>query len=1079
MAMTLLFALATISTAWAQVVVSTESGLQAAINNNDDGITLTADITLTTTLIVKEGKKATIDLCGHTLSRGLSGSSTSGSKGHVIEVQRNATLKLSDTEGGGCVTGGHADSGGAIYNRGTVIIEHVIITGNKATANGGAICNRGVMTINKGTTISGNEASDGGGIYNEKNGGNDYIGELTITGGSITGNTSTQYGGGGITNKGILTMTGGTVTGNTCASHGGGIYSHGTVNMEAGVVVDGNTPNNLYLAGYDKINIQGTLAEGTSIGVSQENYDEPFTTGYGKFNGNTATDKYFHSDANSSTVENRGGEAKVVFLVTDGVPYVQGYWDNIGKTVVNVEEKVASPVSLTGQNSLSGWYYSEHSRTYSAHRITISGNTHLILKDGTTLTCEKGIYIKDGVRLYIHGQSEGTGRLRCTGGGGDNAAIGGNNGDIAGHLVIYGGDIYAAANHDNAAGIGGGNEISGIRSVTIYGGKVEAHGMDSGAGIGKGQQNDVWETVTIYGGTVTATGGSQAAGIGGGEDRGNGPITIYGGTVTATGGGDAFSFVYATNGGAGIGGGYGGDQDYPIIIYGGVITANGGPTASGIGGGDMGHGGKTIIHGGEITAYGGKSGAGIGGGYNGKGGDVTITGGIVKAKGVSTQAIGNGEGLYSSSNNSLALGDTMMVINDAGKRVRTSERENTCRRTDETATIEPCTHEGCSYTVIDNWTHRINCKYCKGFSDMHTHDAYTGCCVCGHSVGTRTYTFYQAVEGGAPGEYDEGTTYTWSADYPFALPDCTVVPYLMEFAGWMEGTPSTVSDYAIDDNEKIHPAGDLTPEGAIDFVARYRYKPATFDVNHDGLVNVVDVTCLVDHLLGTPLPGESYLECPDDHHPHLIDLGLPSSTPWSCCNLGAGTPESRGIYVAWGETKEKVVYDWGSYDHSNGTEDGCLDLGTDIAGTEYDAALVSRGSEWQTPTLYQGKELLDNCTIEMKTLNGVSGRLFTGPNGGKIFLPSTGYRQFSDTYYENLEGHYWLSTAAPVSSQAMRLNFNSRRADFDAEYRCTGSGIRPVYATPVISYHFDVNLDGLDSVIDVTTLVDYILEGEK
>ena len=39
---------------------------------------------------------------------------------------------------------------------------------------------------------------------------------------------------------------------------------------------------------------------------------------------------------------------------------------------------------------------------------------------------------------------------------------------------------------------------------------------------------------------------------------------------------------------------------------------------------------------------------------------------------------------------------------------------------------------------------------------------------------------------------------------------------------------------------------------------------------------------------------QSYLTCPDNHHPHVIDLGLPSGTLWSCCNVGADTPEGYG-----------------------------------------------------------------------------------------------------------------------------------------------------------------------------------------
>ena len=45
--------------------------------------------------------------------------------------------------------------------------------------------------------------------------------------------------------------------------------------------------------------------------------------------------------------------------------------------------------------------------------------------------------------------------------------------------------------------------------------------------------------------------------------------------------------------------------------------------------------------------------------------------------------------------------------------------------------------------------------------------------------------------------------------------------------------------------------------------------------------------------------------CPDNNHPHAIDLGLPSRTKWACCNVGANTPEGYGDYFAWGETEKK------------------------------------------------------------------------------------------------------------------------------------------------------------------------------
>lgn len=65
---------------------------------------------------------------------------------------------------------------------------------------------------------------------------------------------------------------------------------------------------------------------------------------------------------------------------------------------------------------------------------------------------------------------------------------------------------------------------------------------------------------------------------------------------------------------------------------------------------------------------------------------------------------------------------------------------------------------------------------------------------------------------------------------------------------------------------------------------------------------------------------KSYLTCPDDNHPHLIDLGLPSGTKWACCNVGATKPEEDGGYYAWGETSEKDIYNVDTYKWREGTK---------------------------------------------------------------------------------------------------------------------------------------------------------------
>ena len=102
--------------------------------------------------------------------------------------------------------------------------------------------------------------------------------------------------------------------------------------------------------------------------------------------------------------------------------------------------------------------------------------------------------------------------------------------------------------------------------------------------------------------------------------------------------------------------------------------------------------------------------------------------------------------------------------------------------------------------------------------------------------------------------------------------------------------------------------------------------------NHGARVNITDVTCLVNKILGGSNPNEepvSYLACPDDHHPHMIDLGLPSGTKWACCNVDADRSETYGGFYAWGETEVKSAYNWDTYVHCDGSWKTCQDIGSE------------------------------------------------------------------------------------------------------------------------------------------------------
>jgi len=222
------------------------------------------------------------------------------------------------------------------------------------------------------------------------------------------------------------------------------------------------------------------------------------------------------------------------------------------------------------------------------------------------------------------------------------------------------------------------------------------------------------------------------------------------------------------------------------------------------------------------------------------------------------------------------------------------------------------------------------------------------------------------------------------------------------------------------------------------------------DVNNDGAVNVGDIMAVINIMAGGTQPAETaFLTCSDGNHPHMIDLGLPSGTKWACCNVGASTPEDAGGHYAWGETSEKSTYNWDTYQYGyyDYSEDYSLleNIGSDIAGTQYDAATANWGVPWRMPSLAQITELLDNCSSAWITQNGVDGRKFTGPNGGTIFLPAAGCRLNSNPSLDGSSGFYWSSSLFDSYPYCgWYLYFDSKGLDWNSHGRDRGLSVRPV-----------------------------------
>lgn len=179
-----------------------------------------------------------------------------------------------------------------------------------------------------------------------------------------------------------------------------------------------------------------------------------------------------------------------------------------------------------------------------------------------------------------------------------------------------------------------------------------------------------------------------------------------------------------------------------------------------------------------------------------------------------------------------------------------------------------------------------------------------------------------------------------------------------------------------------------------------------------------------------------------------VDLGLPSGTLWATCNLGASKKEGYGYYYAWGETKPKSSYTDSNhifYDSSISAYKP-IEIGTDIAGTNNDAATVNHGKDWQMPSYSQMKELRKNCTWTRENMKGVVGYTIVGPSGYSIFLPCGGCINGTYEFKKGIQACYRTSTFAFYSNSMEPLNWVLLDNDVTTQGLFWGMNIRPVHS---------------------------------
>ena len=654
-----------------KIWVGTEEELLAALADNTIGkITLTADITVSQTLVIDRQVVLVLD---HSLKIDREQSSS----GTLFHITKSGYL---DTNAGSITD--NVLNEGKFFPRqisGEVINEGEIIRGSFS----GKVKNRG--SINYGSFRGEVENAPGGKIAN-----GELYGEVTNHGeiagwkfyGKVTNDTD------GLITSGEFY---GEVVNNGRISYGkfyGDVVNNGTITGGSffGTLTGGEIQDNAYIAvTFDSDGGSTVAAQRILRGQKAQRPAAPTKDGY-TFIGwyNKADLQYINLpewNFDYPVFENMELVAQWMEarpISTDPITYLDkdGNQQVCTAYTVLTSETKASILDYADKwyDLPAGWYVVEGNVTITP-RLDTHGAVNLILTNGSHLTAEWGIDVKVGDTFTVYAQStdEGTmGRLTACLPADFNldrmvhysvwpdsgmAGIGssarwreGNDGirESEGTIVINGGNIRAKG-QDNASAIGGTRaeeiefrstdrgEVYNRRqggSITINGGVVrtEAFAMSVGncttvesVGIGTCQMG-YGGSVTINGGTVIAEATCDAITTGYG-----GTITINGGDVTAIGGVNNFAEdlnrVIPGNG-------IGPYESGSVIINGGTVKATAKGNGFGIGGARIYNtGAMTVtINRGTIEATANRNNAAIGDKGNGKSG-VTINGGVIHAVG--------------------------------------------------------------------------------------------------------------------------------------------------------------------------------------------------------------------------------------------------------------------------------------------------------------------------------------------------------------------------------------------------------------------------------------------------------------
>ncbi len=189
-----------------------------------------------------------------------------------------------------------------------------------------------------------------------------------------------------------------------------------------------------------------------------------------------------------------------------------------------------------------------------------------------------------------------------------------------------------------------------------------------------------------------------------------------------------------------------------------------------------------------------------------------------------------------------------------------------------------------------------------------------------------------------------------------------------------------------------------------------------------------------------------------------VDLGLPSGIQWSKCELGRQDFESAYEFfitspyrACWGSLRRTF---WDAY--TNNKEDyeywdagssHYMDIGVEIAGTQYDIAHKQLGGKWRLPTKEDVEELISCCSVKIQRISydysydngrgqmgaGTSAVIIRGENGN--IIKDRSYPGFwTGTMSEDGEHPYYVYVERGNEVESIEL-FNDIPRDYSLYIR--------------------------------------------